>query len=235
VTRSGQAGVGSTDLPVAKRAAAAAAIARSAVLLVFDVLALSGTDLRDRPLVERRQALERLIAGLHPYLQLVSHTSDIAIAEEWLAVLPIEGVVATRADGRYGPGRREWVKVKRQRTADCVVIGVTGDAARPSLVLGLRHPDGELHHLGVTRPIPPDQVAALAPVLEGPVDNEHAIRSRWHYDAVPAWRRVPATLVCEVAYTTLDAGRWLRQPAKFVRWRPDRLADDCDLGQLERS
>jgi ATP-dependent DNA ligase len=130
-------------LTVARRAAAAAAVAHPAVLLVFDVLALSGIDLRDRPLVERRQVLERLITDLHPCLQLVSQTSDIAVAEEWLAVLPIEGVVAKRADGRYGPGRREWVKVKRQRTADCVVIGVTGDAARPSLVLGLRHPDGE--------------------------------------------------------------------------------------------
>jgi hypothetical protein len=51
------------------------------MLLVFDVLALSGTDLRDRPLVERRQALERLIAALHPCLQLVSHAGDIAFAD----------------------------------------------------------------------------------------------------------------------------------------------------------
>src|SRR5262245_61185372 len=67
-------------LTVARRAAVAAAVAHPAVLLVFDVLALSGSDLRDRPLVERRQVLERLIAHLHPRLQLVSHTSDIAIA-----------------------------------------------------------------------------------------------------------------------------------------------------------
>src|SRR5262249_41614427 len=122
--------------------------------------------------------------------------------------LPIEGVVAKRADGRYAPGRRDWVKIKRHRTADCVVIGVAGDPAQPSLVLGLRHRDGELHHFGVTRQIPPDQVASLAAVLEGPVADERAIRSRWQYDAVPAWRRVPAVLVCEVAYTrsTLGAG-----------------------------
>jgi len=166
-------------LTVARRSAAAAAVAHPAVLLVFDVLALSGSDLRDRPLFERHQALEHLIADLHPCLQLVSHTSDIAIADEWLALLPIEGVVAKRADGRYAPGRRDWVKIKRLRTADCVVIGVTGDAAKPSLVLGLRHPDGELHHIGVTRPIPPDQVASLAAVLEGSVADEHPIRSRW--------------------------------------------------------
>jgi ATP-dependent DNA ligase len=100
-------------LTVARRAAAAAAIAHPSVLLVFDVLALSGSDLRDRPLVERRQALGHLIVDLHPCLQLVSHTSDLAVAEEWLGLLPIEGVVAKRADGRYAAGRCDWVKVKR--------------------------------------------------------------------------------------------------------------------------
>jgi ATP-dependent DNA ligase len=135
-------------LTVARRAAVVAAVAHPAVLLVFDVLMLSGDDLSDRPLVERRQALERLIADLHPCLRLVSHTSDIAVAEEWLALPPIEGVLAKRADGRYAPSRREWVKVKRQRTADCVVIGLAGELATPKLVLALRHTDGRLHHLG---------------------------------------------------------------------------------------
>lgn len=60
----------------------------------------------------------------------------------------IEGVVAKRWDGRYLPGQREWVKVKRRRTVDCVVIGIAGDETRPWLVLGLRHLDGQLHHLG---------------------------------------------------------------------------------------
>jgi ATP-dependent DNA ligase len=44
------------------------------------VLAPSGSDLRDRPLVERRQVLEHLIVDLHPCLQLVLQTSDIAVA-----------------------------------------------------------------------------------------------------------------------------------------------------------
>lgn len=88
------------------------------------------------------------MAGLHPCLQLVEQSSEVTLAEEWLAMLPIEGVVAKRADGRYVPGRRDWVKVKRQRTADCVVIGVAGKLEAPALVLALRHADGELHHLG---------------------------------------------------------------------------------------
>jgi hypothetical protein len=88
--------------------------------------------------------------GLHPCLQLVTQTHDRRLAEQWLAMLPsVEGVVAKRADGRYSAGRQHaWIKVKRQRTVDCVVIGVAGDNASPRLVLGLRRGDQELHDLG---------------------------------------------------------------------------------------
>jgi ATP-dependent DNA ligase len=57
-------------------------------------------------------------------------------------------------------------------------------------------------------------------------------RSRWQHAAVPAWRPVPPVAVCEVAHTTLDNGRWLRQPGRFIRWRLDRSPEDCRLEQL---
>jgi ATP-dependent DNA ligase len=140
--------------------------------------------------------------------------------------------VAKHSVGRYAPGQREWVKVKRQLTADCVVIGLAGEAEAPSLVLGLRHADGQLHHFGVTRSSTAPFADPCAPTLELLAD-ERAIPSRWQHDAVPAWRRVAPTAVCEVAYTVLDGGgRWLRHPARFLRWRPDRAPADCAIGQL---
>src|SRR5205085_11721206 len=97
------------------------------------------------PLVERRRRLEDLVVGLHPCLQLVTQTYDRQLAEQWLTMLPsVEGVVAKRADGRYSAGRQHaWIKVKRQRTVDCVVIGIAGDNDSPRLALGLRHGDQE--------------------------------------------------------------------------------------------
>ena len=79
----------------------------------------------------------------------MEQTAEIGVAQEWLALLSmIEGVVAKRADSRYDPGRRrDWVKIKRYHTADCVVIGIAGDLQRPKLVIGQRHEDGKLHHL----------------------------------------------------------------------------------------
>jgi ATP-dependent DNA ligase len=204
------------------------------VLFCFDVLTLAGHDLTMSPLVERRRHLEDLVVGLHPCLQLVTQTHDRQLAEQWLTMLSsAEGVVAKRSDGRYSAGRQHaWIKVKRQRTVDCVVIGVAGDNASLRLVLALRHGDQELHRFGITRPISPDLVKHLGDVLAQAGPPERPIRSRWGHDAVPEWRRVPATEVCEVGYILLDGDRWLRQPATFLRWRPERSAADCGLDQL---
>ncbi len=85
-----------------------------------------------------RVRLERLLAGGSSCVQLIAQTADAEEAQDWLNLLPnIEGVVAKRADGRYEPGQRRWIKVKHQRTADCVVIGVAGDQSHPWLVASL--------------------------------------------------------------------------------------------------
>jgi ATP-dependent DNA ligase len=111
-------------------------------------------------------------------------------------------------------------------------MGAAGDCSAPRLVLGLRHGDGKNHLFGLTRGLDRSQLGPLLPLLEHVAPEERAIRSRWQHDAVPPWRRLPAELVCEVRITVIDGGRWLRQPATFVRWRPDRSPEDCGLDQL---
>jgi ATP-dependent DNA ligase len=150
-------------------------VTRAAVLVTFDALQNDGLTLVDKPLGARRTQLERLMTNAHPCLQLIDQTDDVSLAEDWLRLLPsIEGVVAKRADRPYAPGRgRDWVKIKRYRTLDCVVIGVAGDVDAAKLVLGLRHPDGISHHLGVTRALRPEAVGPLLPVLQqlGPEES----------------------------------------------------------------
>jgi ATP-dependent DNA ligase len=148
---SGQADFGALQrrLSLARKFIAEAVAPRPAILLVFGVLELAGEELTTFPLSDRRRALEQLLVPGHPCLQLVAHTPDVQVAEAWLRVAGLEGVVARRVDRPYVAGRgRDWVKVKRQRTIDCAVVGVTVDLSAPRLVLGLRHADGRLHHLG---------------------------------------------------------------------------------------
>lgn len=222
-------------LAVARKHTEQAAAAHPAVLVAFDLLELAATDLTRQELDRRRMQLEGVLSAQRPCLQLVLQTADVELARDWLRFLPsIEGVVAKRGDGRYESGRlRDWVKVKRYRTVDCVVIGVTGDSAAPGLVLGLRHSDDMIHHLGLCRPVPPAMAAPILALLEQAGPLERPIPSRWQQDAVPPWRRVPTELVCEIRAGNLDRGRWLRQPATFLRWRPDRSPSDCGLEQLK--
>jgi ATP-dependent DNA ligase len=157
------------------RRLARAAIPCPAILVVFDLLALDGRDLIDLPLGERRRPLESLLRdAVHPCLQLVEQTASIDLARDWLASAPaLEGVVAKRVDGRYRPAYRGWVKVKRERTVDCVVVGLVGDERTPGLVLALRDTEGHLRTFGVSRAILESQSEPISGLLSpaGPVQS----------------------------------------------------------------
>ena len=119
----------------ARRDAAREALQSPAVLLAFDLVRDGGVELLDCPLGERR--LETLLRTSRAYLQLVAQTVSLEEAQEWLTFVPgLEGVVAKRCDGRYLPGQRDWIDVKRHRTTDCAVIGIAGDRAQPVERLG---------------------------------------------------------------------------------------------------
>jgi ATP-dependent DNA ligase len=206
---------------------------RPAILVVFDVLRLAGVSWVGEPLAVRRRKLTGLLDHRDPCLQVVDQTDDLALAQAWLSLPNVEGVVAKRTDRPYVAGRgRDWVKVKRQRSVDCVVVGLAGELATPKLVLALQHADGRLHHFAVTRPLPAEVAGPVSDVAVEASAEQPAIRSRWQHDAVPPWRPVPPRLVCEVRVSNLDAGRWARFPAVLLRWRIDRCAEDCGLDQL---
>lgn len=108
----------------ARGARAAAAATRAPVTyVVFDLLALDGQPLLDRPFRERRAALEELAL---PAPVIVPGTFDdgaglLAAAME----RGLEGVVAKRWDAPYRPGVRSkaWVKRSLRDASDAVVIG----------------------------------------------------------------------------------------------------------------
>src|SRR2546428_1743361 len=75
------------------------------------------------------------------FFQAEDGIRDLIVTGVQTCALPI-WVVANRADRPYVGGRgRDWVKVKRQRSVDCVVVGLAGELATPRLVLALRHAD----------------------------------------------------------------------------------------------
>jgi len=109
--------------------------------VAFDVLADGSVDLRDRAFVERRSVLERLLPAGYGVISVTAATRDVTVAQRWLdAPTPgVDGVIAKPDELAYQAGRRSMIKVKRLRTADCVVAGLraTPDRGLSSLLLGL--------------------------------------------------------------------------------------------------
>ncbi len=228
-----------------------------ASFVAFDLLAEAGRDLRDVPLVERRAALERVLADVAPPVYLTPVTRDRALAAEWLERFEgagLDGVIAKQADGIYEPGKRAMIKIKHARTADCVVAGFrwhkSGKDAVGSLLLGLYDARGKLQHVGVTSSFTMSMrrqlVHELAPLRERALDD-HPWRewaaggngermpggqSRWSAGKDLSWEPLRIERVCEVKYDHLQGDRF-RHAAVFQRWRPDRQPADCRYDQLE--
>src|SRR5690349_17297122 len=103
--------------PAASRVAKLAAETPS-ILIAFDLLQTTrGADLTDRPLSERRAALEAFfdLLGEAPALRLSRATTRRTEAERWLERAgggQLDGVVAKRLDEPYQSGERAMVKVK---------------------------------------------------------------------------------------------------------------------------
>ncbi len=146
--------------PAASRVARPA-VATPASFVAFDLLAARGRSLLALPQSERRLALEKLLAKARPPLHLTPATRDRAMALGWLREFEgagLAGVIAKPLDAPYQPGKRAMLKVKHQRSADCVVAGLRwhkstnegGPEAVGSLMLGLYDGAGRLNHVGVT-------------------------------------------------------------------------------------
>ena len=215
-----------------------------ASFVVFDILALDGDDLRSRPIEERRRLLVQSVADV-PFISPTPHTADLEAARSWFVRFEgagLDGVIAKRLHQPYLPGKREWVKIKHQRTADCVVGGyrVASDGRGVgSLLLGLYGDDGALHHVGHTSSFSAQErreVLEMMDLYRGESGFGHGHGpggpSRWSQGRDLDWVPVRPELVCEVGFEKLEGHRF-RHAARFLRWRPDKGPRECTYEQLE--
>jgi ATP-dependent DNA ligase len=246
--------------PAASRVAMLAEQA-PASYVAFDLLADGAKDLRDRPFADRRTGLEQLLAKPPDSLQLTPATDDPKTAQHWFEVFEgagLDGVVAKPADLRYVPGKREMIKIKHQRTADCVLAGFRWHKNGPgtmvgSLLLGLYDDAGTLQSVGVASSFSEARRRELAAELE-PLRKDalrhHPWRewkeaeaawegrrmpgatSRWNRGKDLSWEPLRIERVVEVAYDHLQGDRF-RHATQFQRWRPDRKPASCRYDQLE--
>jgi ATP-dependent DNA ligase len=220
---------------------------RPGVLIVFDLLVdVTGRSLAARPLAERRARLEAFAArhlGRRDDVRLSPASPDLAVAREWLGLAgdTFDGIVAKRLDLPYQTGERTGMqKIKRRRTADCVVGGfryASGARAVGSLLLGLYDDAGLLHHVGFTSGFPTAARAALLaklrPLVAPPGFTGRAPGgpSRWSTARSAEWEPLAPKLVVEVSYDHFTGDRF-RHATRFLRWRSDKAPRQCTLDQV---
>ncbi len=213
-----------------------------ATLMLFDMLETGGEDLQGQPLSTRRSHLEDFVRrNPHKRLALTPGTTSRAAATRWLSDGLYEGVVAKRLDGPYLAGERAMVKVKRQRTADCVVGGfryASSGNMVGSLLLGLYDDTGRLNHVGFTSGFAEIDRKALTSRLEklrggeGFSGRAPGAPSRWTTDRSAEWVRLKPKMVVEVSFDHVSEARF-RHGARLLRFRPDKAPRQCRMEQIE--
>ena len=220
---------------------------RPAWLVVFDLLADDDRKWLEEPLEDRRKALEAFMSTRSTHgdgLILSPATIDIDVASDWLAAPAgaLDGVIAKRLGIPYMSGERKgMIKVKRRRTADCVVGGFRyGSKAKivGSLLLGLYDDHGVLHHVGFTSSLTVADRKALTPKLEtlaggaGFTGRAPGGPSRWSTERSGEWMALDPSLVVEVSFDHFSQGRF-RHGTRFLRWRPDKAPAQCTMEQVQ--
>jgi ATP-dependent DNA ligase len=208
-----------------------------AQFVAFDILLWDGEPMWKRVLEERRIELEQRARGF----TLSPATRALADARGWLdrfEAMGLDGVVAKRLDVAYLPGSRDGVvKVKEEKTADCVVIGVRwkkGDREKlATLLLGLYREDGGMDYVGscaVAARAHEDVAKRVLPLVEASSDARVSEPNRWGSGELEE-SPVRPELVIEVRYDKVQGNRF-RHGTKFLRWRDDKNARDCTWHEL---
>jgi bifunctional non-homologous end joining protein LigD len=196
---------------------------------VFDCLYLEGKDMRENPLGQRREALEKLFRASHPNTLLLSQelAGDGLKAFAMARKRKLEGLVAKNRRSKYVQRRSpEWLKVKVNHESEFVIGGYTAPAGSRryfgALLLGT-YEKKKLRHAGkVGTGFDTAMLCQIHGTLKklgqktSPFSDE--VRERGVTFVRPK-------LVAQIAFTEWTADGRLRHPA-FLGLRDDKAAQE---------
>ncbi|HEY4953466.1 MAG TPA: DNA ligase D [Gemmatimonadaceae bacterium] len=220
-----------------------AAVELPATFFAFDLLAFEDFDLRPLPLLKRKEFLAEVVPKIGPLRALdhVEREGDAFLAQ--VAEMGLEGVIAKKADAPYHGGRSsQWLKIKREKTGDFVIVGFTEPKRSRAHIGALQLADmvdGTLVYAGragtgfndalltelkamldpIVRRDAPCAGPCVAPGTE-PLPSESIPET-----STTTW--VDPVYVCEVRFREWTPDGLLRHPA-FMRLRNDKNPHECE-------
>jgi len=189
----------------------------------FDILYYKDGPVIDRPLLERKALLQKVIKSENDRLAISRFIGEQGKAlYEAAAEQGLEGVVAKRKDSIYQLGKRtkDWIKFKNLLDDDFVVLGyIEKENHVVSLILGQYQESKMIYKGHVTMGVSREDFKIISgiktarPPFDPPKGNDNAV-----------W--IKPDLVCTVKYMDLTSKGGLRQPV-YKGLRDDKDPKDC--------
>lgn len=209
---------------------------------VFDLLLLKGHDLRELPLIKRKELLKALVAHLPADTSIVYLEHTVGEGAEILVKsqkLGWEGVIGKDSQSMYESGRRSdrWLKFKHQASQEAVICGYTQPkGARKhigSLVLGIIQGE-QIKYVGnCGAGFTAETLKDLYDKMQPLKTDEKPFTQKINYHGQVTW--VKPELVCEVYYAEWTADGSMRHPVyKGLRVdkEPDQVVPELPGKQL---
>lgn len=197
------------------------------VYYVFDILQLEGVTLTERPLIERKKMLKKVLKK-SPVIRYCDHVEEngkdffrVIIADD------LEGMMAKKMDSTYKPGYRskEWLKIKHHKSQEAIIAGYTepkGSRKHFGAILLAQYRKDKLCYIGhagtgFTEKTLKELMDKMRPLRTEKSPFEKNIR----VNSPVTWLR--PELVCEVGYSELTRDGRMRHPV-FKGLRTDKTS-----------
>lgn len=203
-----------------------------AIYYLFDLLYADGYDLRQAPLVERKDLLRRSVHWGDPVRysdHQVEHGGELF---ELAKAQGLEGIIGKQASSTYASARTAaWVKFKATREVDAVIGGWTAPRGSRehfgALMLGLYDNDDLLQYIGsVGTGFDQELQHTVFRKLRDLATDGCAFSAPPQTREQPFWTE--PKLVARVRYANWTVARQLRAPV-FLGLRDDRAPKDCRM------
>ncbi len=200
------------------------------VYVVFDVLAFNGTDLRDNPLLKRKDTLTKILTK--PPRNIIESSFINRNGKECFNLakkLGLEGIVAKNINSVYNPGRsNKWLKIKCYKRQEFVIGGFTKsekNSILSSLLVGFYDDDAFKYMgkvgTGFSEDLKKDLTKKFKPLIQS---TSSFINSPKENNVI--WLK--PNLIAEVQFAELTKDNLLRQ-ASFIGIREDKCPTEVKL------